>query len=257
VSAPIDGPALRAVRLDVGVSLRKVASASRMSHGHLSKVERGEAGRPVTPAVLAAYEKATGVRITGTATTATPGWMGTARRRAYLGQVAGLAVGGPLGMTAGRLLDRHSRPDLPEQLGLADVSSLERVAGMLAGLDGLAGSLAVVVLRWAVGLVEPGRESDRRVHAAVAVLAHRGAAGAVQGERWEAARTLYLFALHEAASADSPDLRARVLVDIAGQFARNGLREEQRMLLRFAASDERVSSGVRSLLDAQTGGWSQ
>jgi hypothetical protein len=46
-------------------------------------------------------------------------------------------------------------------------------------------------------------------------------------------------------------------VDIAGQFARNGLREEQRMLLRFAASDERVSSGVRSLLDTQTGGWSR
>jgi hypothetical protein len=31
-----------------------------MSHGHLSKVERGEHGRPVTPAIIAAYERVTG-----------------------------------------------------------------------------------------------------------------------------------------------------------------------------------------------------
>jgi hypothetical protein len=34
-----------------------------MSHGHLSKVERGEHGRPVTPAITAAYERVTGVKL--------------------------------------------------------------------------------------------------------------------------------------------------------------------------------------------------
>lgn len=49
-----DGPTLRSLRESAGVALRKVARIAGMSHGHLSKVERGEPGRPVTPAVLAA-----------------------------------------------------------------------------------------------------------------------------------------------------------------------------------------------------------
>src|SRR5690606_27124943 len=59
------GPTLRSVRESVRVPLRRVARLAGMSHGHLSKVERGEHGRPVTPAILNAYEKATGVRLTG------------------------------------------------------------------------------------------------------------------------------------------------------------------------------------------------
>jgi two-component system response regulator MprA len=55
----LDGPSLRSLRQHAGVPLRKVARLAGMSHGHLSKVERAETGRPVTPAVLAAYEKAT------------------------------------------------------------------------------------------------------------------------------------------------------------------------------------------------------
>lgn len=61
--AVIDGPSLRELRKHYGVHLRRVAREAKMSHGHLSKVERGEAGREVTPAVLAAYEKAFGVRL--------------------------------------------------------------------------------------------------------------------------------------------------------------------------------------------------
>ena len=60
-----DGPTLRSVRESVRVPLRRVARLAGMSHGHLSKVERGEHGRPVTPAILTAYEKATGVRLAG------------------------------------------------------------------------------------------------------------------------------------------------------------------------------------------------
>jgi transcriptional regulator with XRE-family HTH domain len=58
-----DGPTLRAIRESMGVPLRRVARQAGMSHGHLSKVERGEHGRPITPAILAAYEKVTGVSL--------------------------------------------------------------------------------------------------------------------------------------------------------------------------------------------------
>ncbi|MGH3682613.1 MAG: helix-turn-helix domain-containing protein, partial [Natronosporangium sp.] len=42
----LDGPTLRAVRESIGVPLRRIARQAGMSHGHLSKVERGEHGRP-------------------------------------------------------------------------------------------------------------------------------------------------------------------------------------------------------------------
>ena len=55
------------VRESAGIPLRKIARQAKMSHGHLSKVERGEPGRPITPAVLVAYENATGFKLTGVA----------------------------------------------------------------------------------------------------------------------------------------------------------------------------------------------
>ena len=47
-----DGPTLRAIRESMGVPLRRIARHANMSQGHLSKVERGEHGRPITPAIL-------------------------------------------------------------------------------------------------------------------------------------------------------------------------------------------------------------
>src|SRR5690606_2181366 len=95
----LDGPTLRSVRESVNVPLRRIARIANMSHGHLSKMERGEAGRPVTPAVLAAYEKATGIRLTNTTSplpASVGGWrqgaLSDARRRAFNAEVASLAV---------------------------------------------------------------------------------------------------------------------------------------------------------------------
>jgi transcriptional regulator with XRE-family HTH domain len=47
-AAPVDGPTLRAIRESTGTALRRIARHAGMSHGHLSKVEHGEHGRPVT-----------------------------------------------------------------------------------------------------------------------------------------------------------------------------------------------------------------
>jgi predicted transcriptional regulator len=41
----VDGPALRSARQSQNVPLRRIATRNGMSHGHLSKVERGGATR--------------------------------------------------------------------------------------------------------------------------------------------------------------------------------------------------------------------
>jgi transcriptional regulator with XRE-family HTH domain len=59
----LDGPTLRALREQHNVPLRQVARLSGMSHSHLSKLEHGEPGRPVTSTVLAKRAARAGVDI--------------------------------------------------------------------------------------------------------------------------------------------------------------------------------------------------
>lgn len=56
----IDGPMLRDLRISKGLSLRDVARPEKLNHGHLSKMERGHAGRPVTPIILRTYGRRAG-----------------------------------------------------------------------------------------------------------------------------------------------------------------------------------------------------
>src|SRR5690606_24544450 len=133
---------------------RRVARIATMSHGHLSKMERGEAGRPVTPAVLAAYEKATGIRLTNPTSPlpATPGqWqqgaLSDARRRAFNAEVASLAVGGPLGAPGPQLVDSLGAYLLPEHVCEPDTDHVHATANLVTSLDlshggGLSGQLA-------------------------------------------------------------------------------------------------------------------
>lgn len=53
------GRVLRMVRESLNLSLRAVARRAGLSHAHLSKVERGDPERPVTPEVVEAYARAT------------------------------------------------------------------------------------------------------------------------------------------------------------------------------------------------------
>jgi transcriptional regulator with XRE-family HTH domain len=128
-AAGYDGPTLRAVRESMDVPLRRIARQAGMSHGHLSKVERGEHGRPVTPAIVAAYERATGVRLaeaaaraererraqTGRGGSWSPGTLTDMRRRAYNAAVGAITLGGPLGEPVGRLIDSAGRPVPPHR----------------------------------------------------------------------------------------------------------------------------------------------
>jgi len=124
----VDGPTLRAVRESLQVPLRRIARSAGMSHGHLSKVERGEHGRPVTPAIMNAYERVTGVKLSEAAGQLAerrerdtgrgrkrwvPGQLTDMRRQAFNAAVGALALGGFLGEPVSRLIDSTGRPVTP------------------------------------------------------------------------------------------------------------------------------------------------
>lgn len=131
-----DGPTLRSIRESAHISLRKVARVAGMSHGHLSKVERGEPGRPVTPAVLNAYETVCGVQLTGAAAhppaDGADGWrrghLSQARRRTLNAKLAAVAVGGQLGEQVNRILDATGRILAPPSIDEVDLTTVEHAA---------------------------------------------------------------------------------------------------------------------------------
>src|SRR5512138_1360347 len=101
----VDGATLRQLRQQAGVGLRRIASGAKVpvSDGHLSRVERGH--RPVTPAIVAAYERVLGVRVADVlACRRRSGGWDEQERRAFLTRVATVAVGGPPGEPVERLL---------------------------------------------------------------------------------------------------------------------------------------------------------
>lgn len=267
--AAIDGPTLREARTSRKVALRVIARRTGMSHGHLSKVERGEYGRPVTPAILQAYETTLGIKINqdllrSPATVKMvsrkgefhAGQMARHRRRAYVAAAVALSAGGYLGDTFGRLVDSAGVVVEPTRLGVPEANQLTHIARSLAPLDlrragGIGGPLALVIVRWEVkllALVEPEQPVAEPLHAAVSMLAVRAAWWKVDTGCHDAARALFQLALYCAAQSDHPDLRARTLADIAAHHARVGYGVEALEILRFAQGDERVSAEVRTLV---------
>jgi transcriptional regulator with XRE-family HTH domain len=232
-----DGPTLRAVRENMGVPLRRIARMAGMSHGHLSKVERGEYGRPVTPAIMAAYERVTGVRLADAAVevseqrrgkaprrrTWRPGELTTMRRRNYTAGVCALSAGGSLGEPYGRLLDSTGRPLTPAPPDTCDVAQLWQVVEVVTGLDlryggGLVSQQAKAVLRWAVVMLDSLDMDDqiyRELHAAIGALAGRCAWAAVDCAAHEAARSLFRLAVYAARASGDVNLRMHAMAEVA------------------------------------------
>jgi hypothetical protein len=226
-----------------------------MSHGHLSKVERGEPGRPVTPAVLNAYEKATGFKLTGiaghTREDADDGWrrghLSQARRRTLRARVAAIAAGGDLGDRAAALLDKTGRLLTPDVIEETDVAQLEHVAAHAASLDmryggGVADQLARAQLRWAVGMLDsPVSEPvEPRLRAAVGALAQRAGWAAFDADSHDVARSLFTVALQAATDANEPNLRAHIIADFAAQANFLGYPDDCLYIVRHAEVDERI-----------------
>lgn len=251
----ISGALLREQRTRAGVGLRRVAgrSAWSVSAGHLSRVERGE--RPVTPAIVAVYEQALGIRIVDLLTD-------PARRRvdaaaqppeAFITSVAAIAAGAET-ESIERLLAAASGPASPRRVGRSDVAHVEQCAALVRQLDlryggGLAGALADDLLRWTVQLRQAAMTDAVRgtLDAATGVLAMWAAWAAFDDGRYPAARALSTAALRAAVAAGDPDLRAHVLADLAVQYSYLGCPEQCLTLLRLA-EDARVGPAVRSLI---------
>lgn len=259
-----DGPTLRSLRESQGVTLRKVAKQAGMSHGHLSKVERGEPHRPVTPAVLQAYEQATGVRLTGTAghSSVEPeagdcrrGQLSEARRRVLRAKIAAVAVGGALDGKAERLLDHTGRLTVCDVADSADVAQLEQVAAVSAGLDmryggGVTDQLARAQLRWAVMMLDSNASAEvrRRLQAAVGCLAQRAGWAAFDADAHEVARSLFTVGLYAATHADDPDLRAHIITDFAAHANYLGYPDDCLYIVRQAEVDERIGSAMWTVI---------
>jgi hypothetical protein len=242
-----------------------------MSHGHLSKVERGEHGRPVTPAITAAYERVTGVKLAEAAASVAerrdrdtgrrgrswrPGELTDMRRQAYNAAIGAIAVGGHLGEPVSRLIDSTGRPVTPTPPEDGDVAQLEQMVAVLTALDlrhggGLISQASKALLRWAVPMLDAGHVSpkvQRRLAAAVGALAARAGWAAFDVAAHEAGRSLFRLALYTAARAGDPDLRAHILVDVAAQHSYTGYPEDGLEIIRMVEGDERVSPGVRMVV---------
>ena len=266
----VDGPSLRSARQSQGVPLRKIARTASMSHGHLSKVERGEYGRPVTPAILLAYERALGFKIADVVasgelrryderrTTAQsrpdwrPGQLTAFQRQSWRAQVASVAVGGPGGEPSRQMLAAAGKVAAAVDAGDPEtMRALECVVAAVESAGQLGGAAAHALMAWAIRL-PPERAGGQAtgLETAVARLARAAAAAAYRTGRHESARVLWLIGLHAATSADHADLRALILSDIAEQSATLGYPADALVALRQADGDERTSEDTRARLKA-------
>jgi transcriptional regulator with XRE-family HTH domain len=267
-----DGPTLRAVREGIGVPLRRIARQAGMSHGHLSKVERGEHGRPVTPAILAAYERVTGVKLAEAAVKVAEderqagrrlttkmwriGQLTDMRRVALTAAFGALSIGGYLGEPVSRLIDSTGRTITPTPPVAVDVEQLERLTTTLTVLDlrfggGLVSQTSKAVLRWAVPMLDAAQVSNelrRRIAGAVSGLALRCAWSAFDAAAHESARSLFRLASFTAVQSGDRDLRAHVLADAAAQYNYTGYHHDGLDIIRMVEGDERVSPAVRMVV---------
>jgi hypothetical protein len=228
-----------------------------MSHGHLSKVERGEHGRPVTPAIVNAYQRVLGINVTEAITGNEPpakakdwrpGVMTHYQRATYSTQVGALAIGGHAGKTPTQLLQAAGAVAIPKNIDTAGLDSLDRIASLLHELSGLAGNVAHALMLWVLRLPADDPHMGPRVHAIQAQLARRAARGAVDLNRHDSARTLHLLALDAAVRSGVPDLRAWALADIAAHHLTFDYYDDSLNVLRLAEGDERTGAEVRIAL---------
>lgn len=261
------GSVLRQARQSVGVGLSRIAYQGRLSVSHLSRVERGE--RPVTPAIVAAYQRAIGVRrVPVPAPSPLAALAGgnlldhhqiqdadQAARRRLRAAMAAVAVGGPLPEPVDNLLQRAGDGRMPARVGIADVLQIEQAQDMFTASflrygGGLTARLIGGHLRCAVGLRDATMTAPvaARLHTAIGALALR-AAWAMFDAGWQpAAFDLFQVALYAAGRAGDADLRAAVLGDLATQYYYLGQVEDSLAVARLAAGDERVCPAVRCLL---------
>jgi transcriptional regulator with XRE-family HTH domain len=257
----VSGPVLRLLRERAGLGLRAVARRTTgemsLSDGHLSRVERGQ--RPVTPAIVAAYERALRLRITtGTVTDALIEVQADrADRRAFNTTLAGILLGNPPEHEWEDALLRAAEEALlpPGQVGEVDIAHVAQAAAMVRRLDLrfggiLAGHIGRRLLRWALPLRTASMTDHIRVrlHTALATLGWASAWAAFDAYHHTTARDLWTLALESAVAADQPDLCAHILADVAAWHNHQHHPTDSLHLIRLAHGDERTSTPLRAIL---------
>jgi transcriptional regulator with XRE-family HTH domain len=257
----VSGPVLRVLRERAGIGLRAVANRSKgsveISDSHLSRVERGH--RPVTPAIIVAYERSLGMRIT-TETVAEALADNGGSDRADLAQfhtnLTGVLLGAPAPADGDEPLRAAEQATLPPRhVGEVDITHVAHAAALVRNLDLrfggiLAGHLGQRLLRWALPLRTAGMSDANRtrLHTALAALACATAWAAFDAHRHDTARHLWTLALESAVTADEPDLRAHILTDIAAGHNHHQHPTDALHLIRLADGDERTHPAIRTIL---------
>ena len=257
----MSGPALRLLRERAGVGLRAVARGGRnrmsLSDSHLSRVERGL--RTVTPAIVAAYERALGMRIDAESIAAAlpDGAPDQVARREFNTTLGAIILGSPPPAAdhhrALRDIDELLRP--PAHVGHSDVTHLRQAAALVRDLDlrhggALTCQIAIRLLRWGLPMRTAAMTAPVRtgLHTAIGTLATFAAWAAFDAAQHHTARHLFTLALDAAVVADDPDLRAHILADVAAVHNHLDHPGDALQIIRLAGGDERVSPAIRSIL---------
>jgi hypothetical protein len=229
-----------------------------ISDSHLSRVERGQ--RPVTPAIVAAYERSLRMRITAETVAealADDHASEQADRAQFHTTITAVLLGAPApGGHGDSLLRAAEEAHLPPaHVGHIDIHHVEQAAAMIRNLDLRFGGLLTAhigrrLLRWALPLrtATMTDETLLRLHTALGTLAWATAWAAFDAHRHDTARTLWALALECAVTADQPDLRAHILADIAACYNHHAHPTGALHLIRLADGDERTHPAIRTIL---------
>ncbi len=229
-----------------------------MSKGHLSRVERGQ--RPVTPALVRAYEITLGVPVAATSATNSDDpdadTFEDVKRRSLLSSIAAASVGAAALEPLARLFDGFTESP-PAYVGLTEVEAVERATDLYMSVDlarhgAMAAAMARGALRWAVSLTERRMAPDlrERLFSATGLLADRLGWATFDAGTPPRAMQLLTFALDSAARGPDRDLRAHIMLDLSTVLTDMGRPSDGVEILRMALGDERISSAEQANLHA-------
>lgn len=256
-----DGARLRAARMEAGIGLDMLARITGKSKSHLSRMERGI--RPVTPAMVLAYQRALGWSLPIANATRNRG-SGPAhdnydeaemRRRTLLrGFVAtttGIAAGTPLTEE----LAAAGGAGSPGLICEADAEELEQAALSLTTRDLRGGGHAVIaegqsLLQWGVSLMEQARSEPlrRRFAAAAGYLADRTGWTAFDLGFHDQASRFFGLGIRLADEAGDHNLTAQILSDMAGHAVFRDKPSEALGCAELALADAQVTDQLRAAL---------
>ncbi len=252
------GQDLRALREAQQVSLDTLAKEMSTTKGHLSRVERGE--RPVTPALILAYERVLGVPVAATSSandgSPMPDTVDDVRRRNLLSSIAAASIGVAALEPLARLFDGLTGAP-PAHVGVSEVKAVESATDLYMSMDlarhgDMAAAMARGALSWAVSLLDQRMSSAtrERLFSAIGLLADR--LGWATYDAGASARAIQLltFALDSAARGPDRDLRAHIMLDLSTVLTDMGQPSEGVEILRMALGDERISSTEQANLHA-------